>query len=236
MEAKPSRFYEDFDPVCKWRRDEGRDTLEVHLPGFRREQIRVRVNHVGSVTISGERPLDGTRWKRFKKEVELPRFCNVNGIHANFMQSILTVVMPKKMPPVPQKEQEIRQISEDEHDEIQEEEEEVNRRRYEFRGWRIRELEGKHRRHEDDIDAAHDHHQHDHDRQHDLHHQHDHHHPHDDYRGHDDEFVEQYDSGLSPETTRDVTFKLMIVVIVILVIASYISDMFKSIMVHSFHF
>lgn len=28
-----NRSYEDFDPICKWRREESRDTLEVHLPG-----------------------------------------------------------------------------------------------------------------------------------------------------------------------------------------------------------
>lgn len=29
-----NRSYEDYDPIIKWRREEGRDTLEVHLPGI----------------------------------------------------------------------------------------------------------------------------------------------------------------------------------------------------------
>lgn len=29
-----NRSYEDFDPICKWRTEEGRDILEVHLPGL----------------------------------------------------------------------------------------------------------------------------------------------------------------------------------------------------------
>ena len=29
-----TRSYEDIDPVFKWRRDEGRDTIELHLPGM----------------------------------------------------------------------------------------------------------------------------------------------------------------------------------------------------------
>lgn len=36
METKHAhnRFYEDFDPVFKWRREHVRDTLELHLPGM----------------------------------------------------------------------------------------------------------------------------------------------------------------------------------------------------------
>ncbi|KAI4350332.1 hypothetical protein L6164_004798 [Bauhinia variegata] len=143
MEAKPNRSYEDFDPVCKWRGDEARDTLEVHLPGFRREQVKVQVKHLDFILISGGRPLDGTRWKRFNKEVELPKFCNVDAIHANFQQSILSVVMPKK---ITQKEE--IEYEHDEEIEEKEEEEETGHRYLEFRGWSIRELEGKPRRHD----------------------------------------------------------------------------------------
>jgi len=28
-----NRSYEDFDPVFKWRREQDRDTIELHLPG-----------------------------------------------------------------------------------------------------------------------------------------------------------------------------------------------------------
>ncbi|KAL1314326.1 hypothetical protein AAHE18_16G180500 [Arachis hypogaea] len=103
MESKlthtTNRVYEDFDPVCKLRIDEARDTIELHLPGFKREQIRIQINHLRMMIISGERPLlDGTKWKRFKKEIKLPPFCNEDAIHGSFMQNILTVVMPKKIP------------------------------------------------------------------------------------------------------------------------------------------
>lgn len=29
-----NRSYEDFDPLFMWRREEARDTLELHLPGM----------------------------------------------------------------------------------------------------------------------------------------------------------------------------------------------------------
>jgi len=32
--AHANRSYEDFDPLFVWRREEGRDTLELHLPGM----------------------------------------------------------------------------------------------------------------------------------------------------------------------------------------------------------
>ncbi|AES80880.1 putative HSP20-like chaperone [Medicago truncatula] len=101
-----NRSYEDFDPVFKWRREQDRDTIELHLPGFKREQIRIQINHLGFLVISGERPFDGTKWKRFKKEFELPKYCNEDAIRGNFMQNILSVVLPKKVDLIPQEEQE----------------------------------------------------------------------------------------------------------------------------------
>ncbi|CAJ2672059.1 inactive protein RESTRICTED TEV MOVEMENT 2-like [Trifolium pratense] len=106
MESKHAhnRTYEDFDPIYKWRREQGSDTVELHLPGFKREQIRIQINHLGFLVISGERPCDGTKWKRFKKEFELPKYCNEDAIRGNFMQNILSVVMPKKVDLIPQEE------------------------------------------------------------------------------------------------------------------------------------
>ncbi|WJX83055.1 hypothetical protein P8452_65745 [Trifolium repens] len=106
MESKHAhnRTYEDFDPLFKWRREQGSDTIELHLPGFKREQIRIQINHLGFLVISGERPYDGTKWKRFKKEFELPKYCNEDAIRGNFMQNILSVVMPKKVDLIPQEE------------------------------------------------------------------------------------------------------------------------------------
>lgn len=93
---------------------------------FRREQIRIQINHLGFLMISGERPLDGTRWKRFKKEFEIPKYCNQDAIHGNFTQNILSVVMPKKIDLIPQEEeQDDREIPELEED--YEEEQEIKK-------------------------------------------------------------------------------------------------------------
>ena len=89
--------------------------------GFKREQIRIQINHLGFLVISGERPFDGTKWKRFKKEFELPKYCNEDAIRGNFMQNILSVVLPKKVDLIPQEEQEEEKMPELEDEDIYQE-------------------------------------------------------------------------------------------------------------------
>ncbi|CAJ1920517.1 unnamed protein product [Sphenostylis stenocarpa] len=175
--AHANRSYEDFDPLFMWRREEGRDTLELHLPGFKKDQIRIHINHVGLLVISGERPLEGNRWKRFKKEFEIPSYCNDDAIHGNMMESILSVVMPKKSPVILQEEQEMKQ-----------------EKRADRKG-------------ESEISEE------------------------DHIAGHAAEYkFEEHDVRLPVETTRDVALKFMLVMLLILVVASYISDVSKSLM------
>ncbi|KAF5735163.1 hypothetical protein HS088_TW15G00663 [Tripterygium wilfordii] len=93
--ATGRQSYEDFEPLCKWQKDEEHDTLEVHLHGFKKGQMRVQINNLGVLTISGSRPLDETRWSRFHKEIKVLKDCKPNEIHAKFSKGILHVVMPK---------------------------------------------------------------------------------------------------------------------------------------------
>ncbi|KAL9331388.1 hypothetical protein ACSQ67_000998 [Phaseolus vulgaris] len=147
--AHANRSYEDFDPLFVWRREEGRDTLELHLPGI---------------------------WKRFKKEFEIPSYCNDDAIHGNMMQSILSVVMPKKSPLILHEEQEMK------------EEKRGNKRK------------GEISEENDMTDHA------------------------------EYQFEEEDDKRVAQETTRDVALKFMLVMVLILVAASYISDVSKSLM------
>ncbi|KAF9670225.1 hypothetical protein SADUNF_Sadunf13G0046200 [Salix dunnii] len=93
--VKPS--YEDFEPYCKWRIEEGQSTLEVHLYGFRKEQVRVQLSSGGNMTITGERRVDESRWTRFLKEIKVPKECNANEIRAKLSTGILYIVMPMKI-------------------------------------------------------------------------------------------------------------------------------------------
>ncbi|XP_058740099.1 inactive protein RESTRICTED TEV MOVEMENT 2-like [Vicia villosa] len=192
--AYKQRSYEDFDPIFKWRRELDRDTVELHLPGFKREQMRIQVNHHGFLVISGERPHDGTTWKRFKKEFEIPKYCNEDAIRGNFMQNILSVVMPKRVDLIPQEEQ-VQEMPELEDDD--EYQEKASYKSLKF-GGRSGEEESEKRDKERLYEYA-------------------------DTR--ENQFGEN-----DVETTRDVAFKFMVVIIVVMVIVNYLVDMSKSLM------
>ncbi|RYR53925.1 hypothetical protein Ahy_A06g029163 [Arachis hypogaea] len=210
MESKlthtTNRVYEDFDPVCKLRIDEARDTIELHLPGT--EQIRIQINHLRMMIISGERPLlDGTKWKRFNKEIKLPPFCNEDAIHGSFMQNILTVVMPKKIP------QSYREEEEEEQEEFEpamKKKKDKGKEKVTFEEEdKVSEATSKA---EDSYDINNFS---------------------DTKKGYYNNKDDVIDQELPPETTREVALKFMLVIIVILVVASYLADMSKSFMAHA---
>ncbi|XP_015970961.1 inactive protein RESTRICTED TEV MOVEMENT 2 [Arachis duranensis] len=211
MESKlthiTNRVYEDFDPVCKLRIDEARDTIELHLPGFKREQIRIQINHLRMMIISGERPLlDGTKWKRFKKEIKLPPFCNEDAIHGSFMQNILTVVMPKKIPQSYREEEE----EQEEFEPAMKKKKDKGKEKVTFEEEdKVSEATSKA---EDSYDINNFS---------------------DTKKGYYNNKDDVIDQELPPETTREVALKFMLVIIVILVVASYLADMSKSFMAHA---
>ncbi|KDP39676.1 hypothetical protein JCGZ_02696 [Jatropha curcas] len=95
---KPTINYEDFEPLCKWKREEERDLLEVYLQDFKKENIRVRINRSGILSIEGECLLNNDIHHRFKKEIKVSKQCKINEIRAKFSRKgILYVTFPKKM-------------------------------------------------------------------------------------------------------------------------------------------
>ncbi|XP_021845445.2 uncharacterized protein [Spinacia oleracea] len=97
--APPS--YVDFDPACDLKKEQGHETLTIHLPDFKKNQIRVQVNKDGVLRVSGERPTseDGTKRCRFVKETKIPNDSDVNLIQAKFTDGRLHVTMSKKVTP-----------------------------------------------------------------------------------------------------------------------------------------
>ncbi|XVF56847.1 hypothetical protein PTKIN_Ptkin06aG0153200 [Pterospermum kingtungense] len=89
--------YEDFEPFCKWKRDQNSDTLEVHLPGFKRQQLKVLINSSGVLSITGERQSDEDKMKRsrFRKEFPVSEKYQTNQIQPTFSNGVLYLVMPK---------------------------------------------------------------------------------------------------------------------------------------------
>uniref|UniRef100_A0A7N1A0B1 SHSP domain-containing protein n=1 Tax=Kalanchoe fedtschenkoi TaxID=63787 RepID=A0A7N1A0B1_KALFE len=72
---------QEFEPKCDWVHEDGCHTLLVHVPGFKRENL--------------------------KKEFKLPEDCDVNGISAKFEGEVLRVRLPKT--PAVSKEEEAKQ-------------------------------------------------------------------------------------------------------------------------------
>ncbi|PSS01668.1 Protein RESTRICTED TEV MOVEMENT like [Actinidia chinensis var. chinensis] len=90
--------YDDFEPFCKWKREEGQQTVVIHVPEFKREQMKVHVSNRRCLKITGERPLDNTKRSRFTKEIKIPKDCNANDITAKFTNAgLLYIIMPKKI-------------------------------------------------------------------------------------------------------------------------------------------
>ncbi|KAK9290660.1 hypothetical protein L1049_008833 [Liquidambar formosana] len=100
--AVRARFYDDFEPVCEWQgEEEGRhSTLVFHLPNFEKNQLKVQLNNHGILTITGERPMDETKWSRFRKEIGISKRCKANEIHAKFVGGLLSIKMPRQSMPI----------------------------------------------------------------------------------------------------------------------------------------
>ncbi|KAL2900799.1 Inactive protein RESTRICTED TEV MOVEMENT 2 [Bienertia sinuspersici] len=99
--------YKDFEPYCEWKKEDAVESLVFHLPDFKKDQLRVQVNNLGILKVSGERPITEKKAKirRFIKESKLPQGCDINDIRAKFSGGHLHVTMPKKATPHVQQQQ-----------------------------------------------------------------------------------------------------------------------------------
>ncbi|TKV98120.1 hypothetical protein SEVIR_9G539000v4 [Setaria viridis] len=113
MAAAAPRTYADFEPPHSLQEEPGQLALRVDLSaeGFKKEQIRVQIDNFGTLRISGERPLgaDGSRWRRFGKEFQVPDTCDAAAIRARLdKEGVLLITMPKlsatAAPPAPAEE------------------------------------------------------------------------------------------------------------------------------------
>ncbi|XP_043700077.1 inactive protein RESTRICTED TEV MOVEMENT 2-like [Telopea speciosissima] len=90
------RSYQDFDPLLEWIQEEGSDTLVLHLPGFKKEEVRLQLDRFGNLKITGERNVEENTWIRFIKNVQVPEAnYDSDKLLANFESEILKVTMPK---------------------------------------------------------------------------------------------------------------------------------------------
>ncbi|KAK4607323.1 hypothetical protein RGQ29_001233 [Quercus rubra] len=94
-----NRVYEEFEAQFEWAIEEGLDTLLVHVPGFRREELKVQITSVGNLRVSGQRSLGKNKWKRFDKEFTIPPNVDTNAISAKYDENVIYVKLPKVIAP-----------------------------------------------------------------------------------------------------------------------------------------
>ncbi|KAL8123531.1 hypothetical protein AgCh_011489 [Apium graveolens] len=64
---------EDFVPPSSWSQDSDSHYLVLHLPGFKKEEVRLQVNNRDEIITSGERQTDGNKLvTRFQKTFKIP--------------------------------------------------------------------------------------------------------------------------------------------------------------------
>ncbi|KAI7747352.1 hypothetical protein M8C21_007985 [Ambrosia artemisiifolia] len=89
--------YDDIEPLCTWQRDDAQDILVIHLPEFKKEQLRVQISNTGLLKISGEKVAEGKKRIRFLKELKVTKDYDANNIRAKFSQGCLRITLPKKV-------------------------------------------------------------------------------------------------------------------------------------------
>lgn len=79
-----------------------RSSLRKHEPkfeelyaGFKKEQMRVQVTAARVLKISGERQISNNKYRRFRKEIQLPLHLDTNTIAAKFESGILYIKLLK---------------------------------------------------------------------------------------------------------------------------------------------
>uniref|UniRef100_A0ACD5WSJ5 Uncharacterized protein n=1 Tax=Avena sativa TaxID=4498 RepID=A0ACD5WSJ5_AVESA len=97
--AAAARTYVDFVPSHDLVEETEKQTLVLNLPGFKKENLRVQIDNYGRLRVSGERPIEGNQWSRFRKDIQVPDVCDAGGIRARFEKDgVLHITMPRLSP------------------------------------------------------------------------------------------------------------------------------------------
>ncbi|MQL70613.1 hypothetical protein Taro_002948 [Colocasia esculenta] len=86
---------EQFLPSVEWTTNPDTHVLRIHLPGFKKENLKVVVDGVGKLKIFGQRTVPEST-VRVNQSFEVPKDSDVDKISGRFEEDYLTVVMPRK--------------------------------------------------------------------------------------------------------------------------------------------
>ncbi|PIN01296.1 hypothetical protein CDL12_26194 [Handroanthus impetiginosus] len=88
--------YEDFRPMSEWQDNDESHILNIYLPGFTKEQIKVSTEGKNTIKVRGERLVAGNKWSRFVEDFQVPENGEMNSIQAKYRGGILNITIPKK--------------------------------------------------------------------------------------------------------------------------------------------
>ncbi|XP_026428604.1 protein RESTRICTED TEV MOVEMENT 2-like [Papaver somniferum] len=90
------RVYEIVQPSETLVQKEKYDQIKLELPGFKKEDIRVKFSNNTTLEVSGERLVGNKKWSSFRKDYLTPENCLTDEIRASFDNGFLHITMPKK--------------------------------------------------------------------------------------------------------------------------------------------
>ncbi|KAH7686542.1 Small heat shock protein HSP20 protein [Dioscorea alata] len=89
--------YENFHPNSDWNVEPGNYTLRVFLPGFKKEEFIVQIDHQGKLTVKGKKQLEENKFMALDQTYNVPKDSDHDKITGKFDHECLTLVIPRKI-------------------------------------------------------------------------------------------------------------------------------------------
>ncbi|KAG9452094.1 hypothetical protein H6P81_004998 [Aristolochia fimbriata] len=90
----PFPSYQDLEPPFECYSDSGNEILYMRLPGFRREELSVRLDDHGNLEVTGKRRVGEKEWVRFGRNFRVEGVFDPDDVRAMFEDEALYVVVP----------------------------------------------------------------------------------------------------------------------------------------------
>ncbi|KAL8028753.1 hypothetical protein ABFX02_14G181400 [Erythranthe guttata] len=100
--------YEDFKPKSEWQQNDELHILDINLPGFTKEQIKVSTEGRNTIRVRGERLVGGNKWSRFLENFQVPQNGEMNSIRAKFQGGTLNITISKSKTDIKPQDQNLR--------------------------------------------------------------------------------------------------------------------------------
>ncbi|KAJ0971303.1 hypothetical protein J5N97_019262 [Dioscorea zingiberensis] len=89
--------YEFFQPNTDWNVELCKYTLKVYLPGFKKEEFKVQIDHKGKITVKGKRELGENKFMLLEQNFNVPKDSDHDKINGMFEDGCLTLHIPRKV-------------------------------------------------------------------------------------------------------------------------------------------